>query len=229
MGGAITEVARIFKDDIPLPTGVKYSFEGQAENFKELIESMVMAALLGILFIYLVLASLYESFVIPLTIMLVLPLAACGAFYALFVTQTSLDLFSMIGCILLLGLATKNSILLVDYTNQLIAEGKDRTQALIHAGHTRLRPILMTSFALIAGMLPVALGLNEASRQRTSLGIAVIGGILSSTFLTLLVIPAAFSYMDQFRHWSRLWIARLFLAKVESNGRGKHSELEASL
>jgi HAE1 family hydrophobic/amphiphilic exporter-1 len=157
----------------------------------------------------LVLASLYESFVTPLTIMLALPLAICGSFFALFITRQSLNLFSMIGTIMLLGIATKNSILLVDYANQLIAGGMDRSKAVILSGKTRLRPILMTTMALIAGTIPVALGLNEASRQRTSMGISIIGGLISSTLLTLVVVPAAFSYIDRFRLWSKSKLTRL--------------------
>ena len=109
----------------------------------------------------------------------------------------------MIGVIMLLGVATKNSILLVDYANQLVSQGIDRAKAITQAGKTRLRPILMTTMALIAGTLPVALGLNEASRQRTSMGIAIIGGLISSTLLTLIVVPAAYSYIDRFRLWSK--------------------------
>ena len=108
----------------------------------------------------------------------------------------------MIGIIMLLGVVAKNSILLVDYTNQLLQEGLPRREALIKAGRTRLRPILMTSFALIAGMIPIAIGLNEASAQRTSMGIALIGGLISSTLLTLVVVPAAFGYIDDVRLWS---------------------------
>ncbi len=201
MGALMADIKNILEKDIKMPPGVTYTFVGQAENFKELLTNMMAAAGLGILFIYLVLASLYESFITPFTIMLVLPLAACGAFYALFITGKSLDIFSMIGCIMLLGVATKNSILLVDYANQLVAQGKDRTAAILEAGRVRLRPILMTSIALVAGMLPVAIGLNEASKQRTSMGVAIIGGLISSTLLTLIVIPAAFSFMDRFRVW----------------------------
>jgi HAE1 family hydrophobic/amphiphilic exporter-1 len=201
MGNAIEDIKLMFTDEIKLKPGMSYVFSGQAENFQELISSMVIALGLGILFIYLVLSSLYESFITPFTIMLVLPLALCGAFVALFITQKSLDLFSMIGCIMLMGVATKNSILLVDYTKQLMDQGVPKLEALIKAGRTRLRPILMTSFALIAGMLPIAIGLNEASRQRTSMGVAIIGGLLSSTFLTLIVIPAAFIYIESFNQW----------------------------
>lgn len=197
---AMGDIKRIIdKKEITVPDGIRYRFVGQAESFEELIFNMLIAAALAILFIYLVLASLYESFITPLAIMLVLPLAACGAFYALAIMNASLDVFSMIGCIMLLGVATKNSILLVDCINQLIRDGKSINHAILEAGKIRLRPILMTSLALIAGMLPVAVGLSEASKQRTSMGIAVIGGLISSTLLTLVVIPAAYSYIEKFR------------------------------
>jgi HAE1 family hydrophobic/amphiphilic exporter-1 len=213
MGGAIKDLNEIMASgDLKLPTGVSFAYEGQAKRFGELIVNMLTAMGLGVLFIYLVLSSLYESFITPFAIMLVFPLALCGAFIALFLTGQSLDLFSMIGCVMLLGLATKNSILLVDYANQRISEGIDRRTAMIEAGRTRLRPILMTTFALIAGMVPVAIGLNEASKQRTSLGVAIIGGTISSTLLTLLVVPAAFEYIDRFREW----INRLFFKYVGS-------------
>jgi HAE1 family hydrophobic/amphiphilic exporter-1 len=201
LGNVMEEINNYFKKDYKLPEGMTYAFVGQAENFKELGESMATAMLLGILFIYLVLSSLYESFIIPITIMLALPLAVVGSFLALLVTRESLNIFSMIGIIMLLGIATKNSILLVDYTKQLIKKGMDETSAIILAGKTRLRPILMTSMALIAGTLPIAIGLNEASKQRTSMGVTIIGGLISSTLLTLFVVPAAFSYIDRFQNW----------------------------
>lgn len=202
IGGVMKDIQTLFQKDIKLPEGFSYAFVGQAENFQELASSMAMAAFLGILFIFLVLSSLYESFITPFTIMLVLPLAICGAFFGLFITGKSLDLFSMIGCIMLLGIATKNSILLVDYANQLVQEGLSFKEAIIKAGKVRLRPILMTTLALIAGMLPIAIGLNEASRQRTSMGVAVIGGLISSTLLSLVLIPAVYSYIERFREWS---------------------------
>jgi len=209
MGGVINDIERYFEKEKPLPAGMRYRFAGQAENFAELMVNMVIAMGLGVLFIYLVLASLYESFVTPLTIMLVLPLAACGAFYALLLTRSSLDLFSMIGVVMLLGIATKNSIILVDYINQQLKKGETLQDSILKAGKTRLRPILMTSFALIAGMLPVAIGLNEASKQRTSMGIAIIGGLVSSTLLTLLVVPAAFSYILRLEKWLLSFYHRL--------------------
>jgi HAE1 family hydrophobic/amphiphilic exporter-1 len=199
LGGAMADIPRIIQSELPMPPGMSYSFYGQAERFAELMRNMMIAMGLGILFIYFVLASLYESVVTPFAIMIVMPLAAIGAFFGLLIVQTTLDLYSMIGCVMLLGLASKNSILLVDYIKQMMDEGMDRKEAIIRSCKTRLRPILMTSLALIAGMVPVAVGLNEASSQRTSLGVAVIGGVISSTLLTLLLVPAAFIYIDRFR------------------------------
>jgi len=202
LGGAMTEIPQIIAKELPMPPGMSYAFYGQAERFAELMRNMMIAMGLGILFIYFVLASLYESVVTPFAIMIVMPLAAIGAFFGLLIVQTTLDLYSMIGCVMLLGLASKNSILLVDYIKQLTDAGMDRQEAIIKSCRTRLRPILMTSLALIAGMVPVAIGLNEASSQRTSLGVAVIGGVISSTLLTLILVPAAFVYIDRFRSWS---------------------------
>lgn len=209
MGDVMADLDKAIKEDVKLPPDMRYAYVGQAENFQELGESMGTAMLFGVLFIFLILASLYESFVTPFTIMLALPLAMCGSFVALAITGESLNIFSMIGVIMLLGVATKNSILLVDYANQRVNEGMDRAQAVIEAGKTRLRPILMTTMALIAGTIPIALGLNEASRQRTSMGVAIIGGLVSSTLLTLLVVPAAFEYIDRYRVWSKTLMGRL--------------------
>jgi HAE1 family hydrophobic/amphiphilic exporter-1 len=209
MGAVMNEInQRLSSGPNALPSGLTYKFVGQAENFQELISSIIIAMSLGVLFIYLVLASLYESFVTPFTILLVIPLAACGAFFALLVAHESLNIFSMIGCVMLLGVATKNSILLVDYTNQLLKAGKSMQEAVVEAGRVRLRPILMTTLALIAGMLPIAIGLNEASKQRTAMGVAIVGGLISSTLLTLLVVPAAFSYLERYRRWSLALVRR---------------------
>lgn len=201
IGGVIQELGELSKGELKPPPGVSFSLVGEAERFAELMNNIMVSMGLGMLFIFLVLASLYASFITPITIMAVIPLAACGAFLSLFITRSSFDLFSMIGCVMLMGLATKNSILLIDAASELQKKGMDRVQALIKAGEMRLRPILMTSLALIAGMIPVAIGLNEASKSRTSLGIVVIGGTISSTLLTLIVIPAVHIYVDRFQDW----------------------------
>lgn len=209
LGRVVEDVKNFFTKDIILPPDMNYRYLGQTENFAEMISNMGLAAILAVLFIYLVLAALYESFIIPFSIMVVLPLAICGAFFALFITQKSLDIFSIIGCIMLLGIATKNSIILIDYANQLVRQGVSLKTAIVEACHKRVRPILMTSMTLIAGMLPVAYGLNEVSKQRMSMGIAVIGGVISSTFLTLVVVPAVYSYFERFRVWSLAKVKKL--------------------
>lgn len=185
-----------------MSSNVRYTLGGDAENQQELMGSTILALGFAILFIYLILSSLYESFITPITIMVALPLALSGAFVALFVMNQIMTIFAIFGFFMLLGIAGKNGILLVDFAKQAMEEGKSRSEALILAGRTRLRPILMTSFALIAGTLPVAIGMNEASKTRTAMGVAIIGGIISSTILTLLVVPAVFTYVDRFRIWA---------------------------
>jgi len=175
--------------------------------------SMLEAVGLAVLFTFMILASLYESPIIPFTIMLAIPLAIVGAFFALFIGQMivptlSLNIFSMVALIMLLGLVTKNSILLVDYTLQMMKKGHPRDEALKMAGKVRLRPILMTTFALIAGMLPVALALTEVGKFRQSMGVAIEGGLISSLLLTLVLVPSVFGYVDDFR----LWLTKIFSA-----------------
>jgi len=210
-GSIASSIFSLAKSSPDLSKDLHFDFIGQAESFKELGESMVFAMGAGVLFILLVLASLYESFITPFTIMLALPLAICGSIVGLAVGHETMNIFSMIGMVMLLGVATKNSILLVDYANQQVQNGMDRNKAIIQAGKVRLRPILMTTMALIAGTIPIAIGLNEASKQRTSMGVAIIGGLISSTFLTLLVVPAAYAYIDRFRVWSSHLLKRIFM------------------
>lgn len=189
---------------IELPSSLRYSFAGEAENMQDLVSSTVLALGFAVLFIYLILASLYESFITPITIMIALPLALSGAFLGLFVMHETISIFAILGLFMLIGVAGKNGILLVDYTLQMINEkGMSRNEALIAAGKTRLRPILMTSFALIAGTLPIAIGMSEASKARTGMGVAIIGGMISSTLLTLIVLPSVFIYIDRLKHWIR--------------------------
>ncbi len=203
LSDVITDVQKMLAEgEYKLPSGTRYTFGGEAENMQELTGSVFLALGFAIMFIYLILASLYESFITPVTIMVSLPLALSGAFVGLYVTNEVISLFAVFGFFMLIGVAGKNGILLVDYTNQKMAEGLSRAEALILAGKTRLRPILMTSFALIAGTLPVAIGLNPASKSRTAMGVAIIGGLILSTILTLIVIPAIFTYVDRFRVWA---------------------------
>ena len=213
--GSVTDAAKKIMEAEKLPEGVGYQFVGSSEDLADLMKNMVIAAVLSVVFIYLILVSLYESLVIPFTIMSALPLSLIGGLLALFITGQALDMFGMIGFIMLLGLSAKNSILLVDYTQKLMRKGLSRDEALTQAGKTRLRPILMTTFALIAGMLPLALGLSEVGTFRRSMGIAVIGGLISSTFLTLAVVPAIYGYLDTFRRWSRRILGRPENRKID--------------
>ncbi|UOF01165.1 efflux RND transporter permease subunit [Bdellovibrio reynosensis] len=209
-----------------LPPSVRYAFAGDAENMQELVTSTVLALGFAILFIYLILASLYESFITPITIMIAMPLALCGGFLGLYLMNETITIFAIFGLFMLIGVAGKNGILLVDYTRQLMAEGKSRADALVEAGKTRLRPILMTSFALIAGTIPVAIGLNEASKSRTAMGVVIIGGMITSTILTLIVVPAVFTYVDRFRLWANDLGARFTSHKKEHKDR--HVEVKIS-
>jgi HAE1 family hydrophobic/amphiphilic exporter-1 len=193
VGSAIDSLTKILTKDVPLPKGVTYKYKGQADAF------LVTAFVLSIIFIYLVLSSLYESFITPVTILAALPPALSGAFFALFLTGKNMDMFGMIGIIMLLGLVTKNSILLVDFALEGVRSGMSRKEAIARAGRIRLRPILMTTFAMLAGTLPMALGIGEAAKFRTGMGVVIIGGLIISTVITLLVVPALFEYIDIFR------------------------------
>jgi hydrophobic/amphiphilic exporter-1 (mainly G- bacteria), HAE1 family len=206
--GNIQDQAQGIMTKLKLPEGVSYAFVGQSEDLKELFLNFAVAMGLAVLFIYLVLASLYESLVMPLLIMMALPMGLVGAFASLFLFGQTLNMFSLIALVLLLGLVVKNSILLVDYVIHLTRRGVPRREAIVQAGKIRLRPILMTTIAVIAGTLPLALALSEVSRFRQSMGIAIIGGLVSSTLLTLLVIPSGFEWFDDFRLWTRRLLRR---------------------
>jgi HAE1 family hydrophobic/amphiphilic exporter-1 len=205
-GGAIGNAMKLAKEridkNVKLPAGVAYSFSGEAENLAETGTSVGFALLLAILFIYMVLSSLYESFVTPFAILLAIPPALTGALFALFITGQMLNMMSMIGMVMLMGLVTKNSILLVDFAVKGVQSGLTRKDAILQAGIKRLRPILMTTFAMLAGTLPSALGIGEGAKMRQSMGIAIIGGLVVSTIVTLVVVPAVFEYIDRFRNFT---------------------------
>lgn len=192
---ATAEIKKVMEKDVIPPAGVRILYQGDAESFAEMGIGFATAMGFGIILLYLILASLYESFFLPLLVMSALPLAAGGAFVALFIAGQGFDIYSMIGILLLMGVATKNSILMVDTVVEKLRERsevdlKEYVALVLDSCVRRLRPIIMTSMALIAGMIPIAVGLNEASAQRTSMGTAVIGGTISSTALTLLLVPA---------------------------------------
>jgi HAE1 family hydrophobic/amphiphilic exporter-1 len=171
---------------------------GMADIMRESMGYLLSALLLAVIIVYLVLAAQFESFLHPFTIMLSLPLSMVGAFGAIALTHSMLNIMTMIGIILLMGLVTKNAILLVDFTNTLRRQGLSRSEALLKAGPVRLRPILMTTGAMIFGMFPVALGVSEGGELRAPMAIAVIGGLITSTLLTLVVVPVAYTIIDSF-------------------------------
>jgi hydrophobic/amphiphilic exporter-1 (mainly G- bacteria), HAE1 family len=184
----------IAKMDIPI--GYRISFGGDAQNLSETVGYAVQALGLAIIFIYIILASQFGSFVQPIAIMMTLPLSLIGVLFGLLITGSTLNMFSMIGFIMLMGLVTKNAILLVDYSNQGVRQGIDLRTSLANAGAVRLRPIVMTTLAMIFGMLPMALGFGDGGEQRAPMAHAIIGGLISSTLLTLVFVPVVLTYLD---------------------------------
>jgi HAE1 family hydrophobic/amphiphilic exporter-1 len=181
---------------IHFPPDVSYEFGGQVEMNREMFASLLLALFLAVIFVYMVLASQFGSFVQPFVIMLALPLSIIGAVLGLLLANKLFDMVAFIGVIMLMGLVTKNSILLVDYTNILRRRGMKRFEAIIEAGSTRLRPILMTTMAMVLAMIPVAAGLGTSSSFRAAIGYTIIGGLTSSTLLTLVIVPVVYSIFD---------------------------------
>jgi len=193
-------LARI-ETSVKFPPGYTLSQGGESQDQQEIFGQMFVALGVAVMLMYFVLVVQFGSFLEPLAIMLSLPLSLIGVMLALLVTGKPLEIMSMIGVILLVGIVAKNAILLIDFAKWSEEAGLDRREALIHAGHVRLRPILMTTFALVAGMVPVALGSGEGGDFRAPLGITVIGGVVTSTLLTLLVIPTVYEVLADSRDW----------------------------
>jgi multidrug efflux pump len=196
LGQALDDLDRIAEGK--LPAGVKRDFAGQSLEFKTSSSSLYFMFLLAVIFIYLVLAAQFESFVHPFTILFSVPLAVFGALLTLFIFGQSLNIYSQIGLIMLIGLVTKNSILIVEFANQLRTAGQTVFDAVVQASTIRLRPILMTSFATIFGVLPIAIGLGAGAESRRPLGLAVVGGMFFSTFLTLVIVPVVYTLLARF-------------------------------
>ncbi len=191
-----------------LPPGYRFVFGGSTKDMAESAAYAGQALLLAVILIYLILASQFGSFLQPLAIMMSLPMSLIGVFLGLLIAGTTLNIFSAIGFIMLMGLVTKNAILLVDFFNQARARDVPVNEALLEAGTIRLRPILMTTLAMVFGMMPLALGLGEGAGQRAPMAHAVIGGLISSTLLTLVVVPVVLVYIDRVGAWSRRRFAR---------------------
>jgi hydrophobic/amphiphilic exporter-1 (mainly G- bacteria), HAE1 family len=204
-GEVIPDVQKALAD-IPLPAGVVWQFTGMQSQTSTAFSSLIFALILGLIFVYMVLASQFGSFVHPFTVMAALPMAAVGSVLAMLVTRTELTVISMIGIILMMGLATKNSILLVDFIIRYRKQGQKRTEAVLEAGPVRLRPIMMTTLAIVIGMIPTAFGMGAAGSFRSPMAIAVIGGEFSSTILSLVVVPVIYTLLDD----GLIAVARLF-------------------
>jgi HAE1 family hydrophobic/amphiphilic exporter-1 len=211
--GEVSADVRAAMDSLNLPPGYHYSFGGSTKNMAESFGYALSALLMAVIFIYMILASQFKSFFQPLALMTSLPLTLIGVVLALMVFGSTLSMFSIIGVIMLMGLATKNAILLIDFAIRARADQTDehghtvpglpRNEALLMAAKVRLRPILMTTLAMIFGMVPLAFALSEGSEQRAPMGQAVIGGVITSSLLTLVVVPVVYCYMDDLAQWLR--------------------------
>jgi hydrophobic/amphiphilic exporter-1 (mainly G- bacteria), HAE1 family len=208
--GEVSADVRTVMDSIAMPPGYSYQFGGNTKNMTESFGYAVSALALAIIFIYMILASQFKSFLQPVALMTSLPLTLIGVVLALLLFRSTLSMFSVIGVVMLMGLVTKNAILLVDFAIRARADGLERAEALLLAAKVRLRPILMTTLAMIFGMVPLAFALTEGSEQRAPMGQAVIGGVITSSLLTLVVVPVMYCYMDDLSSW----IQRLFTGKA---------------
>ncbi len=203
-GRSLTEVTRDINatlESLRLPPGYRITQGGEARDQQEVFTRIFTALGAAVLLMYLILVVQFGSFLDPLAILISLPLSLIGVVLALIVTGDTLNIMSLIGVILLMGIVAKNAILLIDFAKWAHERGTPLREALIEAGRIRLRPIMMTTIALIAGMIPVALGRGEGADFRAPLGRAVIGGVITSTLLTLLVIPTVYEILDNFREW----------------------------
>ncbi len=215
-GGDVSKDIQAIMAEIPLPDGYRYQFGGSTKNMKESFQYALIAMAMAVIFIYMILASQFKSFLQPLALMTSLPLTLIGVVLALMVFRSTLSMFSVIGVIMLMGLVTKNAILLLDFAIRareglLRHDGSreppmERNQALLMAARVRLRPILMTTLAMVFGMIPLAFSVSEGSEQRAPMGQAVIGGVITSSLLTLVVVPVVYCYLDDLAQWlKRLW------------------------
>ena len=201
--GEVTADIRAVLDSIAWPPGYRYTFGGSTKNMTESFEYAVGALALAVVFIYMILASQFKSFLQPLALMSSLPLTLIGVVLALLAFRSTLNMFSVIGIVMLMGLVTKNAILLIDFAIRAREQGMERSAALLEAARVRLRPILMTTLAMVFGMVPLAFALTEGSEQRSPMGQAVIGGVITSSLLTLVVVPVIYCWLDDLGAWAR--------------------------
>ncbi len=204
--GEVSNDIKTALQGIDFPPDYRFQFGGSTKNMAESFDYAISAMVLAIVFIYMILASQFRSFFEPLALMTSLPLTLIGVVLALLIFGSTLSMFSVIGVVMLMGLVTKNAILLVDFAIRARADGLERSEALLMAAKVRLRPILMTTLAMIFGMMPLALALSEGAEQRAPMGQSVIGGVITSSLLTLVVVPVMYCYMDDLAQWfARHW------------------------
>jgi HAE1 family hydrophobic/amphiphilic exporter-1 len=196
LGGAVERIEQVLSTELDWPADLAFRIAGQSDEWQRSRASLWLALALAVFLVYVIMASQFESLLHPLVIMLTIPLAVVGAVLTLFVLDVNLSIVVFLGMILLAGIVVNNAIVLVDYVNTLRARGLDRTEAIVTAGRVRLRPILMTTATTVLGLLPMAIGLGEGAEIRTPMALAVIGGLLSSTVLTLVVIPVVYALVD---------------------------------
>jgi multidrug efflux pump subunit AcrB len=213
-------------DDLPamkhIPPGIKVRESNNAEAMKELSSGFAEAMRNGLIMVYAVLVLLFASFLHPVTILFSLPLSIGGAILALLITGRPLSMPVIIGILMLMGIVTKNAIMIVDFSIEAVASGMERTAAIVEAGKKRARPIVMTTIAMVAGMVPSALGLGAGGEFRSPMAIAVIGGLVVSTFLSLLFVPAFFAVMDDLRMFlGSLWSRSTARGHAPSHGEEK--------
>ena len=201
--GEVSADIKKVMDSIALPAGYSYKFSGSTKDMAEAFGYAISSLILAVVFIYMILASQFKSFLQPLALMTALPLTLIGVVLALLMFNSTLSMFSVIGVVMLMGLVTKNAILLVDFAIRAQEDGVSRHEALLLAAKVRLRPILMTTLAMIFGMVPLAFALTEGSEMRAPMGQAVIGGVITSSLLTLVVVPVVYCYMDDLAQWTR--------------------------
>jgi len=217
LGDVVAEAQRLI-DDYPLPDGVDLELGGTVEDQGDAFSDLGMLFVLIILLVYIVMATQFESLKFPFIIMFTIPFACTGVFLALWMTSTPLSLIALIGAIMLVGIVTKNGIVMVDYMNLLIERGAEVSEAVVAGGKSRLRPVLMTSFTTILGMLPLAIGTGAGSETWQPMGIAVIGGLTFSTILTLFIVPALYSILvNRSQRKAREQQARLAAAQGADN------------
>jgi multidrug efflux pump len=197
LGSVLEQVKALAEEVLPAGGGYRFTFSGESEDFFESSNAIVFAYGLALVLIFLVLSAQFESFVHPITILIAVALSFTGALLALNLSGHTLNLFSQIGLVMLVGLVTKNSILIVEFANQLRNRGYGVVEAAREAARTRFRPILMTAISTIVGILPIALGLGAGGESRAPLGVAIVGGMLFSTLLTLFIVPAAYILVDR--------------------------------